>query len=76
MPLDAVTATAGLNANVIAWQQEPGSGAGDIRIRYAGNGVSVEVRNASGAEVAVPRPWGAIPRLRYAAPGLVRRFTG
>jgi short-subunit dehydrogenase len=28
------------------------------------------------AEVAVPRPWGAIPRLRYGAPGLVRRFTG
>jgi hypothetical protein len=24
----------------------------------------------------VPRPWGAIPRLRYGAPGLVRRFTG
>jgi hypothetical protein len=40
-PLDAVAATAGLNANVIAWQQEPGSGAGDIRIRYAGNGVSL-----------------------------------
>ena len=40
-PLDAVTATAGLNANVIAWQQEPGSGTGDIRIRYAGNGVSL-----------------------------------
>jgi uncharacterized protein len=28
------------------------------------------------AEVAVPRPWGAVPRLRYGAPGLVRRITG
>jgi short-subunit dehydrogenase len=28
------------------------------------------------AEVAVPRPWGFVPRLRYAAPGLVRRITG
>jgi hypothetical protein len=28
------------------------------------------------AEVAVPRPRGVVPRLRYAAPGLVRRITG
>jgi short-subunit dehydrogenase len=28
------------------------------------------------AEVAVPRPWGFIPRLRYAAPGLARRLAG
>lgn len=35
------------------------------------------VRAAEGkAEVAVPRPWGAVPRLRYGAPGLVRRITG
>jgi short-subunit dehydrogenase len=35
------------------------------------------VRAADGkAEVAVPRPWGLIPRLRYAAPGLVRRLAG
>jgi short-subunit dehydrogenase len=25
------------------------------------------------AEVAVPRPWGLVPRLRYALPGLVAR---
>jgi short-subunit dehydrogenase len=35
------------------------------------------VRAADGrAEVAVPRPWGFVPRLRYGAPGLVRRITG
>lgn len=35
------------------------------------------VRAAEGkAEVAVPRAWGLLPRLRYTAPGLVRRFTG
>lgn len=35
------------------------------------------VRAAEGrAEVAVPRPWGFVPRLRYGAPGLVRRITG
>jgi short-subunit dehydrogenase len=35
------------------------------------------VRAAGGkAEVAVPRPWGLIPRLRYGAPGLVRRING
>jgi short-subunit dehydrogenase len=35
------------------------------------------VKAADGkAEVAVPRPWGAVPRLRYGAPGLVRRITG
>jgi uncharacterized protein len=28
------------------------------------------------AEVAVPRPWGFIPRLRYGAPGLARRIAG
>jgi short-subunit dehydrogenase len=28
------------------------------------------------AEVAVPRPWGAVPRVRYGLPGLVRRLTG
>jgi short-subunit dehydrogenase len=28
------------------------------------------------AEVAVPRPWAIVPRLRYATPSLVRRFTG
>jgi short-subunit dehydrogenase len=28
------------------------------------------------AEVAVPRPWGFIPRLRYGAPGIARRLTG
>jgi short-subunit dehydrogenase len=28
------------------------------------------------AEVAVPRPWGLVPRLRYSAPGLVRRLAG
>ena len=28
------------------------------------------------AEVAVPRPWGFIPRLRYGAPGLARRLAG
>jgi uncharacterized protein len=27
-------------------------------------------------EVAVPRPWGFIPRLRYGAPGLARRLSG
>jgi hypothetical protein len=32
-----VPAVAGINATFIAWQQEPGStGAGDIRVRYAG----------------------------------------
>ncbi|HEY2601576.1 MAG TPA: SDR family NAD(P)-dependent oxidoreductase [Thermoleophilaceae bacterium] len=35
------------------------------------------VRAADGkAEVAVPRPWGLIPRLRYGTPGLVRRING
>jgi short-subunit dehydrogenase len=35
------------------------------------------VRAAGGkAEVAVPRPWGAIPRLRYGLPGLARRING
>lgn len=35
------------------------------------------VRAAGGkAEVAVPRPWGLLPRLRYGAPGLFRRATG
>jgi short-subunit dehydrogenase len=35
------------------------------------------VRAAGGkAEVAVPRPWGLIPRLRYGAPGLARRING
>jgi uncharacterized protein len=28
------------------------------------------------AEVSVPRPWAALPRLRYGAPGLVRRVMG
>jgi short-subunit dehydrogenase len=28
------------------------------------------------AEVSVPRPWAALPRLRYGAPGLVRRIMG
>jgi uncharacterized protein len=28
------------------------------------------------AEVSVPRPWAAVPRLRYGAPGLVRRIMG
>jgi uncharacterized protein len=35
------------------------------------------VRAAEGkAEVAVPRPWGVIPRFRYGLPGLARRLTG
>jgi uncharacterized protein len=35
------------------------------------------VRAADGkAEVAVPRPWGFIPRLRYGLPGVARRLTG
>lgn len=35
------------------------------------------VRAAEGkAEVAVPRPWAAIPRLRYGLPGVARRLTG
>jgi uncharacterized protein len=35
------------------------------------------VRAAEGrAELAVPRPWGFVPRLRYGAPGLARRLTG
>ena len=28
------------------------------------------------AEVAVPRPWGVVPRLRYGLPGLTRRVRG
>jgi uncharacterized protein len=28
------------------------------------------------AEVSVPRPWAAVPRLRYGAPGLARRIMG
>ena len=28
------------------------------------------------AEVAVPRPWGVVPRLRYGLPGLTRRVQG
>ena len=28
------------------------------------------------AEVSVPRPWAALPRVRYGAPGLVRRIMG
>jgi short-subunit dehydrogenase len=28
------------------------------------------------AEVAVPRPWGLVPRLRYGAPGIARRLAG
>jgi uncharacterized protein len=28
------------------------------------------------AEVAVPKPWGLVPRLRYGAPGLARKLTG
>jgi short-subunit dehydrogenase len=35
------------------------------------------VRAADGkAEVAVPKPWGAIPRIRYGLPGVARRLTG
>jgi len=35
------------------------------------------VRAAGGkAEVAVPRPWGAIPRFRYGLPGVARRLSG
>jgi short-subunit dehydrogenase len=35
------------------------------------------VRAADGkAEVAVPRPWGVIPRFRYGLPGVARRLTG
>lgn len=35
------------------------------------------VRAAEGkAEVAVPRPWGVIPRFRYGLPGVARRLTG
>jgi short-subunit dehydrogenase len=35
------------------------------------------VRAAGGkAEVAVPRPWGLIPRLRYGLPGVARRLSG
>jgi short-subunit dehydrogenase len=35
------------------------------------------VRAANGkAEVCVPRPWGLVPRVRYLAPGLVRRLSG
>jgi short-subunit dehydrogenase len=35
------------------------------------------VRAADGkAEVAVPRPWGVIPRFRYGMPGVARRLTG
>jgi short-subunit dehydrogenase len=35
------------------------------------------VRAADGkAEVAVPRPWGFVPRLRYGLPGVARRLTG
>ena len=35
------------------------------------------VRAAGGrAEVAVPRPWALLPRLRYGAPGLFRRAAG
>ena len=35
------------------------------------------VRAAGGkAEVAVPRPWGFIPRLRYGLPGVARRLSG
>jgi short-subunit dehydrogenase len=35
------------------------------------------VRAADGkAEVAVPRPWGLIPRFRYGLPGVARRLTG
>ncbi|MGZ4201957.1 MAG: SDR family NAD(P)-dependent oxidoreductase [Thermoleophilaceae bacterium] len=28
------------------------------------------------AEVAVPRPWGLVPRMRYGLPGLTRRIRG
>ena len=35
------------------------------------------VRAADGrAEVAVPRPWGLVPRLRYGLPGVARRLSG
>jgi uncharacterized protein len=35
------------------------------------------VRAAAGKpEVAVPRPWGLIPRLRYGLPGVARRLSG
>jgi uncharacterized protein len=35
------------------------------------------VRAAEGkAEVAVPRPWGFVPRLRYGLPGVARRLSG
>jgi short-subunit dehydrogenase len=35
------------------------------------------VRAAGGkAEVAVPRPWALVPRMRYGAPGLFRRAAG
>jgi len=35
------------------------------------------VRAAEGKpEVAVPRPWGLIPRFRYGLPGVARRLTG
>jgi hypothetical protein len=46
-----VPAAAGLNASFIAWQQEPGStGAGDIRMRFAGT------PNALGAETIISSP--------------------
>ncbi|HEX6458912.1 MAG TPA: SDR family NAD(P)-dependent oxidoreductase [Thermoleophilaceae bacterium] len=35
------------------------------------------VRAADGKpEVAVPRPWGLVPRLRYGLPGVARRLSG
>jgi short-subunit dehydrogenase len=35
------------------------------------------VRAAEGKpEVAVPRPWGLVPRLRYGLPGVARRLSG
>lgn len=40
--------------------------------------VAAAIMRAAGgrAEVAVPRPWGLLPRLRYGTPGLFRRVAG
>lgn len=41
-PLISVPAIAGQHANLIAWQQEPGTvPGGEIRVRYAGDGVTL-----------------------------------
>jgi hypothetical protein len=62
-PLLATPAIAGLHANLIAWQQEPGSGpGGDIRYRFAPDGTTL------GPETVVSSPTGGPTDATFGGP--------